>query len=100
MSSYFQVDNPLVAIADPEFLGYHILAESELTTQVVAKVDPLEKVGNVVSVDGRLRVIEYSDLPDEAAGRRNPDGSLSLWAGSIAVHAVRCLFSPTRTGSR
>jgi UDP-N-acetylglucosamine/UDP-N-acetylgalactosamine diphosphorylase len=85
---YLQVDNPLVDICGLEFVGYHLLAGSELSSQVIAKRDPLERVGNVVQVDGRLMVIEYSDLPDEAAHRRNPDGSLSIWAGSIAVHVM------------
>ena len=57
-----------------------------MTSQVIAKRDPLEKVGNVVDVDGRLMVIEYSDLPDDVARKTNPDGSLAIWAGSIAVH--------------
>jgi UDP-N-acetylglucosamine/UDP-N-acetylgalactosamine diphosphorylase len=83
---YFQVDNPLVEIAGPEYIGYHVLAGAEMTTQVIAKRDPLEKVGNVVAVDGRLMVIEYSDLPDDIARTTNPDGSLAIWAGSIAVH--------------
>jgi UDP-N-acetylglucosamine/UDP-N-acetylgalactosamine diphosphorylase len=83
---YFQVDNPLAEFCDPEFLGDHLLAESEMTTQVVRKQFPLERVGNVVSVDGRLQIIEYSDLPDEVARLTNPDGSLKFWAGSIAVH--------------
>jgi UDP-N-acetylglucosamine/UDP-N-acetylgalactosamine diphosphorylase len=85
---YFQVDNPLVDICGPEFIGYHILANSELTSQVIAKRDPMDKVGNVVEVDGRSHVIEYSDLPDDVARRRNADGSLSIWAGSIAVHVL------------
>ena len=85
---YFQVDNPLVDICGPEFVGYHILANSELSSQVIAKRDPLDKVGNVVQVDGRLHVIEYSDLPEDVARRRNPDGSLAIWAGSIAVHML------------
>lgn len=83
---YFQVDNPLVDICGREFLGYHLLANSEMSTQVICKRDPLDRVGNVVEVDGRLMVIEYSDLPDDVANRRNPDGSLEIWAGSIAVH--------------
>jgi UDP-N-acetylglucosamine/UDP-N-acetylgalactosamine diphosphorylase len=85
---YFQVDNPLVDICAPEFIGYHLLAGSEMTPQVICKDDPLEKVGAVVEVDGRQRVIEYSDLPDELAYRRNADGSLAIWAGSIAVHII------------
>jgi UDP-N-acetylglucosamine/UDP-N-acetylgalactosamine diphosphorylase len=43
-------------------------------------------------VDGRLHVIEYSDLPDDAAARRAADGSLEIWAGSIAVHAMDLPF--------
>ena len=89
---YFQVDNPLVPVCDPAFLGWHRLAQSEMTTLVIAKRHPLERVGNVVSVDGRLYVIEYSDLPEKLAQRRSPDGSLLLWAGSIAVHAIRVDF--------
>ncbi len=89
---YMQVDNPLVEVCDPAFIGYHLLAGSELSTQVVAKRTPLDRVGNVVSVDGKLRIIEYSDLPDDAAQARNSDGSLKLWAGNIAVHVFDVAF--------
>jgi UDP-N-acetylglucosamine/UDP-N-acetylgalactosamine diphosphorylase len=37
-------------------------------------------------------VIEYSDLSPELAGRRQPDGSLELWAGSIAIHVIERAF--------
>ncbi len=78
----------LVDICGPEFIGYHLLSGAEFSTQVVAKREPSEGVGNVVQVDGRLIVIEYSELPDDAAKRRNADGSLEIWAGSIAVHMM------------
>ncbi|MFC1758654.1 UTP--glucose-1-phosphate uridylyltransferase, partial [Planctomycetota bacterium] len=83
---YFQVDNPLVSICDRRLVGYHLLKQSEMTTQVIAKIDPLDRVGNVVVVDGRMMVIEYSDLPESAARRTTESGELELWAGSIAVH--------------
>ena len=83
---YNQVDNPLVRIGSPEFLGYHLLSGSELTSQVIRKQSPTDRVGNIVEVDGRLYVIEYSDLPESVGKRTNPDGSLKIWAGSIAVH--------------
>lgn len=89
---YFQVDNPLADFTDPAFLGYHLLTRSEMTSQVVRKQIPLERVGNVVSVDGRLQIIEYSDLPDDAAKLTNSDSSLKLWAGSIAVHVFELAF--------
>lgn len=84
---YFQVDNPLVKIAEPAFLGQHRQGNSQISFKVVEKVQPDEKVGLVVLIDGCPQVIEYSDLPSELAERRQPDGSLELWAGSIAIHA-------------
>ena len=83
---YFQVDNPLVPICDPALIGYHLLAESELTSLTVAKQQPQDKLGNFAMIDGRLHVIEYSDLPDDVAELRDEQGRLKFWAGSIAVH--------------
>lgn len=85
---YMQVDNPLVEVADPRFLGHHLLSGSQMSTQVVRKVEATEKVGNVVAVEGRLRIIEYSDLPADVACRRDRSGELALWAGNIAVHVI------------
>jgi UDP-N-acetylglucosamine/UDP-N-acetylgalactosamine diphosphorylase len=89
---YLQVDNPLVDICNPEFLGYHVLSKSDLTSEVVCKKTPKDRLGNVVEVDGKLYVIEYSDLPDEIAEQRGPDGKLVIWAGSIAVHVFNTEF--------
>jgi UDP-N-acetylglucosamine/UDP-N-acetylgalactosamine diphosphorylase len=83
---YFQVDNPLVEIAEPAFIGLHRQAGADLSFKVIEKIAPDEKLGVVVTVDGRPQVIEYSDLPAELAERREPDGRLRLWAGSIAIH--------------
>ena len=90
--SYGQIDNPLLHLCHPELIGYHLLAESEMTSQVIRKVDPLERVGNVVMVDGKMHIIEYSDLPPDIAQQRNPDDSLYIWAGSIAVHVFDAAF--------
>jgi UDP-N-acetylglucosamine/UDP-N-acetylgalactosamine diphosphorylase len=83
---YLQVDNPLIAIGDPGFVGAHRLARAEVSSKVVRKTDPAEKVGVVAARDGRQLVIEYSDLPDRLAEQRRPDGGLAYAAGSIALH--------------
>jgi UDP-N-acetylglucosamine/UDP-N-acetylgalactosamine diphosphorylase len=90
--SYFQVDNPLVHCIDPLFLGLHDVTGSEMSSKTIPKAHALEKVGNFVTGDGALQVIEYSDLPEELAKRTNPDGSLQFNAGSIAIHALRVSF--------
>lgn len=89
---YAQVDNPLVQLCDPQLIGYHLLSASQVTTQVVRKRFAKEKVGNVVGLDGKVQIIEYSDLPDSAAEQKLPDGSLKLWAGNIAVHLFERQF--------
>jgi UDP-N-acetylglucosamine/UDP-N-acetylgalactosamine diphosphorylase len=90
--SYFQVHNPLVHCIDPLFLGLHDLTGSEMSSKMIPKAGPLEKVGNFVMADGVLQVIEYSDLPESLAKQTNPNGSLSFNAGSIAIHALRVSF--------
>lgn len=92
---YCQVDNPLVEVCDPQFLGYHLLSNSELSTQVVAKRTPRDPMGNVVSIDGKLRIIEYSDLNPLADGiveRRTSDGAPVFWAGNTAIHVLNAAF--------
>lgn len=90
--AYIQVDNPLAHLCEPELIGHHLMAASEMTTQVVRKRYPMEKVGNVVLVDGQVQIIEYSDLPESAAEAVDEDGSLKLWAGNIAVHLFKLKF--------
>ena len=90
--SYFQVDNPIVQIIDPLFIGLHDLTGSEMSSKTISKAGPLEKVGNFCIGDGKTQVIEYSDLPEELAKKTNADGSLMFNAGSIAIHALRVSF--------
>lgn len=98
--SYFQVDNPLVHTIDPLFLGLHDLTGSEMSSKTVSKAGPLEKVGNFCIGDGKVQVIEYSDLPEELA-RRTEGGNLAFNAGSIAIHALRVSFiERLNTGGR
>jgi UDP-N-acetylglucosamine/UDP-N-acetylgalactosamine diphosphorylase len=89
---YLQVDNPLVPICDPELLGHHLLAESELTSLAVAKQDPQDKLGNFVMIDDKLHVIEYSDFPSDVASETDAEGRLRFWAGSVAIHVFDVAF--------
>jgi UDP-N-acetylglucosamine/UDP-N-acetylgalactosamine diphosphorylase len=90
--SYFQVDNPLINIFDPLFIGLHALDKAEMSSKTLIKTGPKEKVGNFCLVDGKVTVIEYSDFPDRIAERRNPDGSLVFQLGSIAIHIINRTF--------
>jgi UDP-N-acetylglucosamine/UDP-N-acetylgalactosamine diphosphorylase len=90
--SYFQVDNPIVRCVDPTFLGLHDLDGAQMSSKMLPKTGPKEKLGNLCRIDGKMAVIEYSDLPDELAEARTADGQLKFRAGSIALHALRVDF--------
>jgi UDP-N-acetylglucosamine/UDP-N-acetylgalactosamine diphosphorylase len=90
--SYFQVDNPLVSVLDPLFIGLHASTGSEMSSRSLPKADDFEKVGNFAWSSGRLFVVEYSDLPDALATARNADGSRNFNAGSPAIHVLTRSF--------
>ncbi|MBO7329650.1 MAG: UDPGP type 1 family protein [Lentisphaeria bacterium] len=90
--SYFQVDNPLVPVVDPRFIGLHALENSEISAIMLSKTNSREKLGNFCVSGGRTMIIEYSDLPDELAEKRNADGSLAFVAGSPAIHVFSRKF--------
>jgi UDP-N-acetylglucosamine/UDP-N-acetylgalactosamine diphosphorylase len=83
---YFQVDNPLVRVADPLFLGHHLAQRAEASSKVVPKLTPTDRLGNLVLIDGRCSIIEYSDLPPELAQSTDEQGRLRFSAGSPAIH--------------
>ena len=84
--SYFQVDNPLVRCIDPTFIGFHLMNQSELSSKMVPKAYPGEKVGVFCQLEGKAMVVEYSDLPETLAEERDDSGELRFRAGSIAIH--------------
>lgn len=90
--SYWQVDNPMVNLFDPLFIGLHAMDRSDMSSKALQKTGPMEKLGNFCLVDGRVTVIEYSDLPGELAAKRNPDGSLVFEMGSIGIHVISRAF--------
>ncbi len=88
----FQVNNPMLSVCRADLIGHHVAAGADMSSMVVRKLGPEEKLGVIARVDGRTGVVEYSDLPDELAHRRDADGELTHWAGSIAVHCIEVAF--------
>lgn len=84
---FFQVDNPMVEICDPAFLGLHDLRKADISVKVCAKREPSEGLGIVVRrADGHYSMVEYSELTPEQMNRRTISGSLYYKFGSVAIH--------------
>ena len=95
--SYFQVDNPNVRCIDPLFTGLHAQSGAEMSSKMLRKIDPKEKVGVFCVAGGKPCVIEYSDMPDALAELQDEHGALKFGAGSIAIHMISVAFAQRLT---
>lgn len=86
------VDNCLVRVADPIFLGYSIQKQADCAAKVVPKKSPTESVGVVARRGSKYSVVEYSEISKEQAERRDSNGELSFRAGNIANHFYTTQF--------
>ena len=89
---FFQVDNPMVEVADPAFIGLHTLEKSEYSLKLTAKREPTEGLGMVVKRDGHFDMIEYTEMTDEMNNRRTKTGDLYFKFGSPAIHVFDRAF--------
>ena len=85
--SYFQVDNPLVKIIDPVYIGFHLIHSADMSSKALIKAYPEEKIGVFVKFpDNKTGIIEYSDMPEEKLHMKESRGNLLYAAGSPAIH--------------
>ncbi len=91
--SYFQVDNWAVKVADPRFIGYHVLRGAEMSSKNHRKNSPREAVGVHCLCDGRYQVIEYSELDLYPQLLETDErGDVVYYAGNPAIHILSVDF--------
>jgi len=87
------VDNCLVRVADPVFVGYGISKQADCAAKVVPKAHPNEAVGVVAQRGAKYSVVEYSEITSAQAAARHPTtGELLFRAGNIANHFYSTAF--------
>ncbi|KAI6783260.1 UDP-N-acetylglucosamine pyrophosphorylase [Emericellopsis cladophorae] len=88
------VDNCLVKVADPVFIGFSASKDVDIATKVVRKRSATESVGLILAKNGKPDVVEYSEIDQataEARDPRNPD-VLRFRAANIVNHYYSLRF--------
>ena len=80
------VDNILLKIIDPILTGVTIKENNKIASKSVVKKDPKERVGVFCKIDGKPKVIEYTELPEDMANRRDENGELVFGEVNILSH--------------
>lgn len=91
------VDNCLVKVADPVFIGFSASADVDIATKVVRKRNATESVGLIVCKNGRPDVVEYSEIDPAVAAEEEPNqpGVLKFRAANIVNHYYSFRFLKT-----
>jgi UDP-N-acetylglucosamine/UDP-N-acetylgalactosamine diphosphorylase len=89
---YLQVDNVLGPVDDPALVGLALEEGADVVTKVLEKTNPDEKVGHLVRVGGRDRIVEYTELTPQQTRARTSDGALVYRWGSPAMHCWSVAF--------
>jgi UDP-N-acetylglucosamine pyrophosphorylase len=87
------VDNILIRMLDPAFIGFLYESEADCGVKVAPKAAPEEPVGVLCLRDGKCGVIEYSEIDKEMAARRDEKtGELVFNAAHLCINAFRLDF--------
>lgn len=83
---FYSVDNALVKVADPHFVGYAMAQGLPAASKAVVKAGPDEKVGVLCTKGGRPTVVEYSEMTPDMLNARDASGRLRFESANIAIH--------------
>jgi UDP-N-acetylglucosamine/UDP-N-acetylgalactosamine diphosphorylase len=88
------VDNSLVRVADPVFIGFAASKNVDIATKVVRKRNATESVGLILQKNGKPDVVEYSEIDKETAQAKDPKQPdvLKFRAANIVNHYYSFAF--------
>jgi UDP-N-acetylglucosamine/UDP-N-acetylgalactosamine diphosphorylase len=91
------VDNSLVKVADPVFLGFSASKGVDLATKVVRKRNATESVGLILLKNDKPDVVEYSEIDSLTAEAVDPSNKsiLKFRAANIVNHYYTTRFLST-----
>lgn len=94
------IDNVLLKVADITLIGLAVDRKVEIATKSLLKNSPEEKVGAICKNNGKIKVIEYSEMSDEMKNKINEEGELTFGESHImcnlfSINALETLANKT-----
>ncbi len=88
----YGIDNVLTKSLDPAFIGCCVKNGSEIGNKVVWRANKSEKVGVAAEKEGKMVILEYSEIPKALAETCDEQGKLVYGAGNICNHYMKLSF--------
>jgi|LSQX01.2.fsa_nt_gb UDP-N-acetylglucosamine pyrophosphorylase len=89
---FYGVDNALVRVCDPYFVGFAIDSGKDISSKAVLKAHSGEKVGVYAYRNKKPSIIEYTELPSHLAQAEDDAGQLKFGSGNIVTHLFKADF--------
>lgn len=93
----YGIDNALVRVADPYFIGFTIFSKQLAASKVVAKRYPEEKVGILCYKNNKPSIVEYSELPKYMSEATNEQRERLYSNANILNHVLNIKFIDSLT---
>lgn len=93
--NFILIDNPLADPFDAELIGYHARTQSEIVVKCIKRNDPKEKVGVIVRQNGKVTVVEYSEIDESERFATQQNGTLLHLCANLSLFSFSMDFIKT-----
>lgn len=90
--NFVLIDNPLADPFDAELIGFHERNCADITIKCITRMDPNEKVGTITQINGKVQVVEYSELPLNERDATNAQGNFKHPLANLSLFSFDMNF--------
>ena len=91
-TTYVLIDNPLADPFDAELIGCHFNLNTDVTLKCTERKNPQEKVGIIIKESGKIRVMEYSEMPEQEKLALDDQGQLKHRCANLSLFSFSMDF--------
>lgn len=90
--NYILIDNLLADPFDAELAGFHHSEGVDIVVKCTDRQDPHENVGILIEIEDKVKIIEYSELPESERLATDSEGKLKHIAANLSLFSFSMDF--------